>query len=154
LALICQAMIMTGAAINFLNRGSKLRRSSWLGGAKGVAEQQYGSASNQLFTEYIWLLPEAGDGDRSLSWPSPAASSSSYGGDDGSGGWMPLAVCTFSSTGATSRRSSVASIYELRVDLRVGVHSLQIYYRNRLLKSAIRIPPSPPFPDIAKARRS
>lgn len=41
-----------------------------------------GTGGTVLFTEYIWLLPEAMDGEQT------------FGGDDGTGGWMPLAMVT------------------------------------------------------------
>ncbi|MBL9064773.1 MAG: RHS repeat-associated core domain-containing protein [Sphingopyxis sp.] len=53
------------------------RRFAYDAGHRIVGE--YGATTSGLRAEYIWLLPEVGDG-------------SAFGGDDGLGGYMPLAV--------------------------------------------------------------
>jgi len=53
------------------------RRFAYDAGHRIVGE--YGATTSDLRAEYIWLLPEVGDG-------------SAFGGDDGLGGYMPLAV--------------------------------------------------------------
>jgi RHS repeat-associated protein len=65
-----------------------------LGGAVGVAEQQYGSTAADVRAEFIWLSPEVGD-------------SGKFGGDDGLGGYMPLAVATPTATAGTTQLSWV-----------------------------------------------
>lgn len=51
---------------------------------------EYGANGTQPFAEYIWLLPEA-------------ANDNVYGGDDGIGGWTPLAVVTSDGTTAAAQ---------------------------------------------------
>jgi hypothetical protein len=108
---------------------------------------EYGSAGNQLFTEYIWLLPEAGDGDQRALDGLPLPQAAAAGGDYGSGGWMPLAVANVNGTTGVAdeplrnfrsthlgvpvaptavtappaRRPSDELMQTLRVDLRVGI---------------------------------
>jgi RHS repeat-associated protein len=49
---------------------------------------EYGATSGDIKAEHIWLLPELSDGGL-------------FGGDDGQGGWAPLAVATPTATGGT-----------------------------------------------------
>ncbi|WP_168454847.1 RHS repeat-associated core domain-containing protein [Sphingopyxis microcysteis] len=62
------------------------RRFAYDAGHRIVGE--YGATTADLRAEYIWLLPEVGDG-------------TAFGGDDGLGGYMPLAVAI--PDGATSK---------------------------------------------------
>ena len=49
---------------------------------------EYGPNGSQFFAEYIWMLPEVGD-------------AGTFGGDDGTGGWTPLAVAASNGAGAS-----------------------------------------------------
>lgn len=49
---------------------------------------EYGPNGSQFFAEYVWMLPEVGD-------------AGAFGGDDGTGGWTPLAVAASNGAGAT-----------------------------------------------------
>ncbi len=63
-----------------------------------------------LCHQYIWLLPEAGDGDQI------------YGGDDGSGGWMPLAVATANGTAGVANET-LRYIHSTHLGVPVGTFS-------------------------------
>ena len=78
-----QAMLYNGfderVGVTTLLGGSAVeeRRFAYDAGHRIVGE--YGATGADLRAEYIWLLPEVGEG-------------SAFGGDDGLGGYMPLAV--------------------------------------------------------------
>ena len=87
-----QAMLYNGfderVGVTTLLGGSAVeeRRFAYDAGHRIVGE--YGATGADLRAEYIWLLPEVGDG-------------SAFGGDDGLGGYMPLAVAV--PDGSTSK---------------------------------------------------
>jgi YD repeat-containing protein len=67
-----------------------------MGGAEGVVEPQYGSSASDVRAEFIWLNPTVGD-PRSGS----GAGAGMFGGDDGLGGYMPIALATAAPGGGT-----------------------------------------------------
>lgn len=71
-----------------LTRDSATRRFVQDGGGRLLGE--YAATPSQPFSEYIWLLPEVADGG------------GSFGGDDGMGGWSPIAVATADGAGGTA----------------------------------------------------
>jgi RHS repeat-associated protein len=73
-------------------RGTDTRR--FLYAPDGRVLGEYGSNANDVRAEFIWLSPEVGD-------------SGMFGGDDGLGGYMPLAVATPTATAGTTQLAYV-----------------------------------------------
>ena len=63
----------------------------------GRAMGEYGSSASDVRAEFIWMNPEVGD-PRSGS----GAGTGMFGGDDGLGGYMPIALATAASGGGTT----------------------------------------------------
>lgn len=87
----------------------------------------YGGAANgtgaALFTEYVWLLPEASDGE------------GTFGGDDGTGGWTALAVVTANGTAGTATET-LHTIHSTHLGVPVGTYNASA--------AATTPPPEPP----------